>query len=53
MMMFETRLNDNFQTIIPSVYVEKYNLEEGDLVEWIEDENEELIIKFKKNPLKD
>lgn len=50
-MKFETRLNNEIQSIIPSYFVKKYDLEEGDIIQWNEKENGELIISFKKSQL--
>ncbi|MBQ6218299.1 MAG: hypothetical protein IJJ47_01060 [Methanosphaera sp.] len=50
-MIFETRLNNEMQSIIPSHLVKKYDLEEGDIIRWNEKENGELIISFKKSQL--
>jgi len=48
-MKIETRVNQDFQTIIPSRYVKKYDLEEGDIVEWTENEDSTINISFKKS----
>lgn len=48
-MRIETRINQDFQTIIPKRYVQQHNLEEGDIVQWEEKENGQLIITFKKS----
>ena len=44
----EIRLNPQLETIIPTTFLEKYNLEEGDIIEWNENENGEITIKFRK-----
>ncbi len=48
-MKFETRLNENKQVMIPSYYVKKYDLDFEDIVEWMENSQGEIIVKFKKN----
>ena len=48
-MKYETRLDDEITTIIPSYIARKYNLQEGDIVEWIEEDDGVLMISFKKN----
>lgn len=49
--MIETRIDQNLRTMIPTKYVKKYNLEENDIVEWKVNENEEIIISFKKSKI--
>jgi bifunctional DNA-binding transcriptional regulator/antitoxin component of YhaV-PrlF toxin-antitoxin module len=46
-MKIETRLNEDLQTIIPTYLIQKYNLTEGDIVEWNEDKQGTITIKFK------
>lgn len=46
-MKIETRLNEDMQTIIPSYFVQEYDLEEGDVVEW-NYEDGKLCIVFRK-----
>lgn len=48
-MKFETRINENNQVMIPTHYVKKYNLEEGDIIQWNEDEDGKISITFIKN----
>lgn len=50
-MKIETRLDQNYRTIIPTKYVEEYRLDEGDIVQWNENEKGELTITFKKSNL--
>ena len=47
-MKMETRLNPHLETIIPTIFLEKYNLEEGDIIEWNENDDGEITIKFRK-----
>lgn len=47
-MKIETRLNPQLETIIPTAFIEKYNLEEGDIIEWNEGKEGEITIKFRK-----
>lgn len=50
-MKIETRLNQNLETIIPTLFIEKYNLEEGDIIEWEETNDGKIMIQFKKRNL--
>jgi bifunctional DNA-binding transcriptional regulator/antitoxin component of YhaV-PrlF toxin-antitoxin module len=50
-MKIETRLDQDYRTIIPTNYIQKHNLEEGDIVQWNENEKGEILITFKKNNL--
>ncbi|MBE6485303.1 MAG: hypothetical protein E7Z85_00480 [Methanosphaera stadtmanae] len=50
-MKIETRLDQDFRTIIPTNYIQTHNLEEGDIVQWNENEKGEIVITFKKSNL--
>lgn len=50
-MKIETRLDQDYRTIIPTKYVQQYCLEEGDIVQWNENEKGEIQITFKKSNL--
>lgn len=50
-MRIETRINQDFQTIIPRKYVQKHSLKEGDIVRWEEKENGEVTITFKRSDI--
>ncbi|WP_054835933.1 AbrB/MazE/SpoVT family DNA-binding domain-containing protein [Methanobrevibacter arboriphilus] len=53
--MISSKIYDNNQTIIPPSEIrKKYNLKPNDIVEWIEDDNGEIKIKFReKSKLRD
>jgi AbrB family looped-hinge helix DNA binding protein len=52
--MISSKIYDNNQTIIPSEIRKKHNLKPNDIVEWIEDDNGEIKIKFRgKSELRD
>ncbi len=48
-MRIETRISQDLQTIIPKKYVQEYNLEEGDIVQWEEKEDGKIQITFIKS----
>ncbi len=48
-MKIETRINGDFQTIIPKHFVQKYELKEGDIVQWEEKEDGRILMSFKKS----
>lgn len=50
-MKIETRLDQDYRSIIPTKYIQQYDLEEGDIVQWNENEKGELLITFKKSNL--
>lgn len=50
-MKIETRIDENYRTKIPTKYIQEYALEEGDIVQWNENEKGELSITFKKSNL--
>ena len=43
-----TKLYNNNQTSIPSQIRKKFNVKADDIVEWIEKENSEVSVKFRK-----
>ena len=45
--MIETRIYDD-KTLIPRKYLKKYDLNEEDFVIWDENDEGEIIIKFRK-----
>lgn len=47
-MKFETRIGEHNQVMIPTHFMKKYKLEPEDIVEWTENENNDLILTFKK-----
>jgi AbrB family looped-hinge helix DNA binding protein len=52
--MISSKIYDNNQTIIPSEIRKKHDLKANDIVEWIEDDNGEIKIKFReKSKLRD
>ena len=52
--MISSKIYDNNQTLIPSEIRKKYNLKPNDIVEWKEDDNGEIKIKFReKSKLRD
>lgn len=50
MMKFETRIGEHNQVMIPTYFMKKYNLGPENIVEWTENEKNELILTFKKVP---
>jgi AbrB family looped-hinge helix DNA binding protein len=46
--MITTKIYMNNQTAIPSEIRKKFNIGPDDLVEWIEDSNGEIKVKFRK-----
>ncbi|MDR2967364.1 MAG: AbrB/MazE/SpoVT family DNA-binding domain-containing protein [Methanobacteriaceae archaeon] len=52
--MLSSKIYNNNQTVIPSVIRKKHNLKPGDIIEWIEEDNGEIKIKFReKSKLRD
>ena len=52
--MLSSKLYNNNQTIVPSEIRKKHNLKPGSIIEWIEDDDGEIKIKFRpKSELKD
>ena len=52
--MLTSKLYDNNQIIVPSKILKKHNLKPGSIVEWIEDNNDEIKIRFReKSELRD
>ncbi|WP_323736496.1 hypothetical protein PXD04_00560 [Methanosphaera sp. ISO3-F5] len=45
--MIETRIYDD-KTLIPRKYLKKYDLKDEDYVIWTENDDGEIIIKFRK-----
>ncbi|MDR1721566.1 MAG: AbrB/MazE/SpoVT family DNA-binding domain-containing protein [Methanobrevibacter sp.] len=46
--MITTKVYANNQTAIPSEFRKKFNIIPDDIVEWIEDENGEIKVNFRK-----
>lgn len=46
--MMTTKVYNNNQTSIPSKLRKRFNVEVNDIVEWIEDENDEIKVNFRK-----
>ena len=52
--MISSKIYDNNQTIIPSKIRKKHSLNPGDIIEWIEEDNGEIKIRFRvKSKLRD
>jgi len=52
--MLSSKLYNNNQIIVPSEIRKKHNLKPGSIIEWIEDDDGEIKIKFRpKSELKD
>ncbi|MEA4957641.1 hypothetical protein SDC9_21287 [bioreactor metagenome] len=46
--MLTTKVYNNNQTSIPSKLRKRFNIEVNDIVEWIEDENGQIRVNFRK-----
>lgn len=52
--MISSKIYNNNQTIIPSEIRKKHSLKAGDIIEWIEEDNGEIKIRFReKSKLRD
>jgi AbrB family looped-hinge helix DNA binding protein len=47
-MTVTTKIYENNQTAVPSEIRKKFNIGKNDLVEWFVNENDEVLIKFRK-----